>query len=234
MPIKVVAAIWLWHCWNTWNCCHLSTSSEYTIQLCTSLRCHFICSRNCRMHVCSAVTCQLHFWQNDWDLLCATAVTWGWNGYRNKSQHKKLTQKKNILPPLLPGHKPKSFQSWVHHSTTEPSLIPIIVTQEHKLLYHQLYHDMHQWYWLVIFVMCILHLLFLTTTLRYTAPYQTTPYTQSMCFATDSEGSSSCEPEPDISFCSMSSACHPSPPADVDAWGSFASSPAGVFERSVR
>ena len=38
--------------------------------------------------VCLAVTCHLHFWQNDWDLLCATAVTWGWNGYRNKSAQK--------------------------------------------------------------------------------------------------------------------------------------------------
>ena len=31
------------------------------------------------------VTCHLHgFWQNDRDLLCAPAVTRGWNGYRNK------------------------------------------------------------------------------------------------------------------------------------------------------
>ena len=33
----------------------------------------------------------LHFWQNDRDLLRATAVTRGWNGYRNVSQHTKLT-----------------------------------------------------------------------------------------------------------------------------------------------
>ena len=26
------------------------------------------------MHLCLAVTCHLHFWQNDWDLLHATAV----------------------------------------------------------------------------------------------------------------------------------------------------------------
>ena len=146
----------------------------HTIQLCTSLRCHFIWSHNCRMHVCLAVTCQLHFWQNDWDLLCATAETWGWNGYQTKSQHKKLTLK-NILPPLLPRHKSKNFQSLVHHSTTEPFLIPIIVTHEYKLLYHQLYHDVHQWYRLVISVMWIIHLLLLTTTLCYTAPYQATP-----------------------------------------------------------
>ena len=36
------------------------------------------------------VTCHLHFWQNDRDLLRATAVTRGWNGYRNKSRHGEL------------------------------------------------------------------------------------------------------------------------------------------------
>ena len=40
-----------------------------------------------KVHECLAVTCHLHFWQNDWDLLCVTAVTRGWNRYRNKSQH---------------------------------------------------------------------------------------------------------------------------------------------------
>ena len=35
-----------------------------------------------------AVTCHLHFWQNDRDFLRATVVTRGWNGYRNKSQHR--------------------------------------------------------------------------------------------------------------------------------------------------
>ena len=58
---------------------------------------HFIRSHACRMHVCLVVTCHLHFWQNDRSLLRATAVTWGWNGYRNKSQHRKLTLEENIL-----------------------------------------------------------------------------------------------------------------------------------------
>ena len=40
-----------------------------------------------KVYACLAVTCHLHFWQNDRDLLRATAVTRGWNGYRNKSQH---------------------------------------------------------------------------------------------------------------------------------------------------
>ena len=40
------------------------------------------------VHVCLAVTFHLHLWQNDLDLICATAVTRGWNGYRNKSAQK--------------------------------------------------------------------------------------------------------------------------------------------------
>ena len=39
--------------------------------------------------MCLAVTCRLHVWQNDRDLLRAAAVTQGWNGYRNEaSVHK--------------------------------------------------------------------------------------------------------------------------------------------------
>ena len=40
------------------------------------------------MYACLAVTCHLDIWQNDWDLLRATAVTQGWNRYRNKSAQK--------------------------------------------------------------------------------------------------------------------------------------------------
>ena len=68
------------------------------------------------MYACLAVTCQLHFWQNDRDLLRATAVTRGCNGYRNKSQHRKSTLEKKILPPLLQGFEPATFQSWLRRS----------------------------------------------------------------------------------------------------------------------
>ena len=37
-------------------------------------------SRMHRVHVCLAVTCHLHFWRNDWNLLHATAVTRGGTG----------------------------------------------------------------------------------------------------------------------------------------------------------
>ena len=45
--------------------------------------CHFTQSHVRKVHACSAVTCHLYFWQNDRDLLRATAVRRGWNGHRN-------------------------------------------------------------------------------------------------------------------------------------------------------
>ena len=59
-----------------------------------------------KVYVCLAVTRHLHFWQNDRDLLRATVVTRGWNGYRNKSQHRKSTLEKKILLLLLLGLEP--------------------------------------------------------------------------------------------------------------------------------
>ena len=93
-------------------CVHKKTMHQLILQ------CYFIRSRICRMHVCLSVTCHLHIWQNDRDLLCAAAVTWG--GKDTKiSQHKKLTLKKTILPLLVLELEPKTLQSRVHCSTTE-------------------------------------------------------------------------------------------------------------------
>ena len=50
------------------------------------------------------------------DILHATPVTWEWVGYRNKNQHRKLTPKKKILLPLLPGLEPGTFRSRVRRS----------------------------------------------------------------------------------------------------------------------
>ena len=51
------------------------------------------------MRVSVAVTCHLHFWQNDRDFLRATVVTRGWNGYRNKSQHRKSGEENSPAVP---------------------------------------------------------------------------------------------------------------------------------------
>ena len=69
-----------------------------------------------KVYACLAVTCHLHFWQNDRDFLRDTAATRGWNGYRNKSQHRKSTLEKKILPPFQQGFEPATFQSRVRRS----------------------------------------------------------------------------------------------------------------------
>ena len=61
-------------------------------------------------YVSLGITCNLHFWQNDWDLLCATAMT-GVERTPNKSQHRELTLEKKILLLLLPGFELATFQS---------------------------------------------------------------------------------------------------------------------------
>ena len=81
--------------------------------------CHFMQSHIRHVHACLAVTCHLRFWQNDRDLLYATAVTRGWNEHRNMSQHRKLTMEKKILPPLLQGTRTQDL------SITSPTLYPL-------------------------------------------------------------------------------------------------------------
>ena len=76
------------------------------------------------MYACLAVTWHLHFWQNDRDFLRATVVTRGWNGYRNKSQHRKSTLETKILPPFQQGFEPATFQSRVRRSNHWAILAP--------------------------------------------------------------------------------------------------------------
>ena len=123
---KVVAA--LFSCYMagaTRNYCRLDAGSVYTIPPCTSLQYSWFCvavqSHIRGMHVCLVVTCHLYFWQNDRNLLRATAVTRGWNGYRSKNEHRKLTFENKFLPPILPGLEPETFRSRVRLSTIELS-----------------------------------------------------------------------------------------------------------------
>ena len=46
-----------------------------------------------KVYACLAVTCHLHFGQNDRDFLRATVVIRGWNGYRNVSQHRLMSSR---------------------------------------------------------------------------------------------------------------------------------------------
>ena len=67
-----------------------------------------------KVYACLAVTC--HCTRMTGIFLRATAVTRGWNGYRNKSQHRKSTLEKKILPPFQQGFEPATFQSRVRCS----------------------------------------------------------------------------------------------------------------------
>ena len=87
-----------------------SHAPVYSLTSCKS--CHIR-----RVHACLAVTCHLHLRQNARGLLRSTSVTLGWNGYRNKSQHIKLTLEKKILPSLLPGLEPAACRLQVGRST---------------------------------------------------------------------------------------------------------------------
>ena len=103
-------------CWHGWCHMKLLPSQRVLCSPCNHAPCHFMQSHTRKVHVCLAVTCHLHFWQNDRDLLHPTAVTQGWNGYQSKSQQGKLMLEKKILLLLLQGLEPMAFQSRVQCS----------------------------------------------------------------------------------------------------------------------
>ena len=114
--------LWRWHGW-----CHVKLLPSRRV-LCTLYNhapCHFIQSHILRVHACLAGTCHLHFWQNDRDLLRVTAVTRGWNGYRNKSQHRKLTMRRNFSRRSCRDSNPRPFNHESGALTTELSPLPI-------------------------------------------------------------------------------------------------------------
>ena len=97
----------------------ISARSVYTIQPCTmSLHASHIR----KMYACLAVTCHLHFRQNDRGLLRATAVTWGWNGYRNESAQKVDPGEENSrAAPACRDSNPRPFDHDSGAVTTELS-----------------------------------------------------------------------------------------------------------------
>ena len=65
----------------TLNCCRLGAFRGHHTTMRHMSR-HFMQSHIRRVHAYLRVTCHLLFWQNDLDLLRATALPRGWNGYR--------------------------------------------------------------------------------------------------------------------------------------------------------
>ena len=114
--------VYLLHCMVfTWLVPHEITAvlAHVLCTACSHAHAHSVWSHIHRVHVCLAITCHQLFRQNDQDLLHATAVTRGWNRYWNKSQHRKLTLEKKILPELPPGIEPTTFRLQVRRSTTK-------------------------------------------------------------------------------------------------------------------
>ena len=80
-----------------------------TIQPCTGLRCNFTESHRRRVRVCLAVTCHLQFWENDRDLLRATAVTRGWNAYRRYESAQKVHPGEENSPAVPVGTRTRDL-----------------------------------------------------------------------------------------------------------------------------
>ena len=64
---------------------------------------HFKQNHICKVYACLAITCHLHFWQNDQDLLRAIVVTQGWNGYQNKESAQKVNPGEENSPTTPAG-----------------------------------------------------------------------------------------------------------------------------------
>ena len=88
----------------TWNCCHLSACSLYTIQECMSLQCHFIQSHLRRVHA---------LLQNDQDLLRATAVRKVDSGENNYTTS--LTRNQTLGLSASHTHTSKNRENFQEH-----------------------------------------------------------------------------------------------------------------------
>ena len=98
--------------------------SVYTVQPGTMSR-HFMQSHVRRVHTCLAVTCTFGRMTGIYYVLLRYQVG-EWNGYRSKSQHRKLTLDNNKnLPQVRPGLEPATFRLRVRRSTTELFPLPI-------------------------------------------------------------------------------------------------------------
>ena len=146
------------------------------------------------MYACLAVTCHLHFWQNDRDFLRATVVTRGWNGYRNKSQHRKSTLEKKILPPFQQGFEPRPFNHESGALTTElfppPTALhndcflysaAILRSPADSLCSRVILHEWIAFYSAVLFFVLNIHRSGVLTALAWLEPHETVAVSGAFC-----------------------------------------------------
>ena len=87
-----------------------------------------------KVYACLSVTCHLHFGKMTGSFTSHCGNT-GVEQTPNKSQHTKLTLKKKILLPLLPGFELATFQSQVWRSTNMLSWLLKLMTHSRARLF---------------------------------------------------------------------------------------------------
>ena len=108
----------------TWNCCHLSASSVYTIQPCTRLQCHFIQSHIGRVYACLAVTCHHHTGQNDRDLYVLLRQRWSGTDTEIRVSTESWHWRRKFCRRSCRDSNPRPFNHESGALTTEPSQPP--------------------------------------------------------------------------------------------------------------
>ena len=140
-----------------WNCCRRGAFCVYH----ATMSRYFMQSHvGCVMRACSAVTCHLHFWQNDRDFVHAAAVTRGWNGYRNKTPAQKVDPGERFLfcfafyPATLPGLEPATFLPRVrrsnHWAISAPSCTDLPSFTNQSVCFNLTSFDVLYWSWNVL------------------------------------------------------------------------------------
>ena len=91
----------------TWLVPHETAAiSAHSVVLCTPYNCapcHFIQSHIPKVYACLAVTCYLHFWQNDQDLLHTTVVTWRWTDTEIRVSTESWPRRRKFYPATHAG-----------------------------------------------------------------------------------------------------------------------------------
>ena len=124
----------------------------YTIQVYTSSQCHFIRRLIRRVHACLGVICRLHFWQNDRNILRATAVIRGWTYTETRvstaeswpwtrkfsrrscrdSNPKPFDHKSGTLPLSYPSQLiPLCLHGWLLQRSQRQNTV-VVIHQEHS------------------------------------------------------------------------------------------------------
>ena len=105
------------------GCCMAAISAQVPCTPLNHVPVYSVTLFKARVYVSLAVTCHLCFWQNDWDLLHATVLTWGWNGYWNKSTESWPWRRK-LSRRSCRDSNPGTFKHESNALTTEPSPLP--------------------------------------------------------------------------------------------------------------